>query len=635
MDAKFDDENNPIPADRSKKFKNLLAPSKVLRDPIHGDIFLTDLELTIINTKGFQRLHSIKQLGLAYLVYPGANHTRFAHSIGTLYMAQKIIDAINKNPFHRVTITDSYQVALTRVCALLHNIGSVPFGHAIEDGNLIPDDWKDQERIEYFLGSDSEIGQILLDTTSQEFLDDLKATLVARKDDEIGHLKYPFISDIVKNGLCADLLDYIGRDAYHVGSKESFDSRLLRYLFIQDNEPEKGRLMLNVSPRGKIRRDVVTGFIDLIETYCSLAEKVWFHRTKLSASAMLAKSVAATPWVTTHTRFLYESRDDELLYELEKNGSETSKYIISRLRRRQVYKPIYAILSDVSSHPRTAAKVVEGLLHKFRKPLERDDFEQKLEEQSNLPSGSIVLYCPHLNISIPAVRTRILWRDHICTIDNVPEKEIKRKIDNMLERYKRLFRIFVFMDPELAKQEPLARNVFLYCQRSLLVSSQLDLYQRMLPTQVPPTQQLPDQDIIETLKQIISSQGFNIFEEKSLPGLPGYSADLVARKGEQYYVFEVKRAKKPPDERELVNYLVHIGKAYSSYLSAKSNILGKEQAEGEVNTFLVLVDIEPTKELRRILRNTGIGLVLLSSDELWRISKGLMKADELSIAGLN
>lgn len=99
MNAKFEEDNRGTITDQSDKFARLLTPSKVFRDPIHGDIFLNDLELKLVDTDVFQRLRSLKQLGLADLIYPAANHTRFEHSIGTLHMAQRIIDSINKNPF--------------------------------------------------------------------------------------------------------------------------------------------------------------------------------------------------------------------------------------------------------------------------------------------------------------------------------------------------------------------------------------------------------------------------------------------------------------------------------------------------------------------------------------------------------
>ena len=66
----------------------------VLRDPVHGDVYLTHEELRVLDTPEVQRLRGIKQLGTAYLVYPGAVHTRFDHSIGTVHVAQKMIEAI-------------------------------------------------------------------------------------------------------------------------------------------------------------------------------------------------------------------------------------------------------------------------------------------------------------------------------------------------------------------------------------------------------------------------------------------------------------------------------------------------------------------------------------------------------------
>ena len=71
--------------------------STVLRDPVHGDIELSREEVRILDTAEFQRLRGVKQLGTAYLVYPGATHTRFEHSVGCLHMADRLLQSINKN----------------------------------------------------------------------------------------------------------------------------------------------------------------------------------------------------------------------------------------------------------------------------------------------------------------------------------------------------------------------------------------------------------------------------------------------------------------------------------------------------------------------------------------------------------
>ena len=108
---------------------------KILRDPIHQDIFVTNEELKLIDTKAFQRLRGIKQLGTSVYIYPGATHTRFEHSIGTLYVANKIIELVynnsNTSEQYKNLIKDNY--LLIRMGALLHDISHLPFGHSLED----------------------------------------------------------------------------------------------------------------------------------------------------------------------------------------------------------------------------------------------------------------------------------------------------------------------------------------------------------------------------------------------------------------------------------------------------------------------------------------------------------------------
>jgi len=91
-----------------------------IRDPVHGDINISGLELRIINTEEFQRLRKIRQLATAYLVYPGALHTRFEHSIGTMH----ITGLLASN-----AVDDSDIVSQLRIVALLHDIGHSAFSH--------------------------------------------------------------------------------------------------------------------------------------------------------------------------------------------------------------------------------------------------------------------------------------------------------------------------------------------------------------------------------------------------------------------------------------------------------------------------------------------------------------------------
>ena len=102
--------------------------SKRIRLP-NIDVRLTDDEIAITQTRPFQRLNFLKQLGLAYLVYPGATHTRGAHSLLCLHEANHILSELGN-------VEESDRAAI-RVAALLHDIGHVPFSHTLEDEHLV------------------------------------------------------------------------------------------------------------------------------------------------------------------------------------------------------------------------------------------------------------------------------------------------------------------------------------------------------------------------------------------------------------------------------------------------------------------------------------------------------------------
>ncbi|MBI4865124.1 MAG: HD domain-containing protein [Candidatus Riflebacteria bacterium] len=105
-----------------------LVPAKLIVDSVHGDIHLTEREWRVLDTAAFQRLRNLKQLGMAQITYPNATHTRFAHSLGTLGIMAKILDAVDRN---------NYSLSLQarenlRLAALLHDVGHYPYSHLME-----------------------------------------------------------------------------------------------------------------------------------------------------------------------------------------------------------------------------------------------------------------------------------------------------------------------------------------------------------------------------------------------------------------------------------------------------------------------------------------------------------------------
>src|SRR5690606_34181616 len=101
----------------------------LVRDPVHGDIVLDAVQAAVLDRPEVQRLRGIKQLGLAYLVYPGALHTRFDHSLGVCAMAQRIVASLRAQG---AEVADELARAIG-IAALLHDATHVPFGHTFED----------------------------------------------------------------------------------------------------------------------------------------------------------------------------------------------------------------------------------------------------------------------------------------------------------------------------------------------------------------------------------------------------------------------------------------------------------------------------------------------------------------------
>ena len=110
------------------------------RDPIHGFIEVTEQELKIINSAPFQRLRNIHQLATTYLVYHGAEHTRFGHSIGVMHLTSRVFDSITKKNPNLFSDNDeenekkeAWYRQLLRLIGLTHDLGHAPFSHASEE----------------------------------------------------------------------------------------------------------------------------------------------------------------------------------------------------------------------------------------------------------------------------------------------------------------------------------------------------------------------------------------------------------------------------------------------------------------------------------------------------------------------
>ena len=197
------------------------------RDPIHTFISVRTDERRVIDSAPFQRLRNIHQLALSYLVYPGATHKRFEHSLGVMELASKIYDVVTaqQNIFHdsvRNIIPDEegkrYWKAVLRMAALCHDVGHLPFSHAAED-ELLPKGY-DHERLTQDLIRSSEMNQIWNSMTPPLRADDIvKLAVGAKKAAPLQLDTWEAILSeiIVGDAFGGDRMDYLLRDSYHAG----------------------------------------------------------------------------------------------------------------------------------------------------------------------------------------------------------------------------------------------------------------------------------------------------------------------------------------------------------------------------------------------------------------------------------
>jgi HD superfamily phosphohydrolase len=299
---------------------NLLRPNKTITDPVHGDIYLNKLETMVADSRSMQRLRGVRQLGTTHLVYPGATHSRFSHSIGTLRAAQDLLDAVSDNrsgprpaddlfnewpstPASGSTISVFDQrwaevTVLTRLGALLHDLCHVPFGHTIEDDLkvLVPHD----RNIPRFHRLWALFPEELRDLMNR--LPDLRRELlplIISKDPTTGAnydvqmMRYPFVYDIVGNTICADLIDYLQRDHLNTGLPIGLGHRFANDFYVSRSHFvfRNSRMVIRITRGAQRRVDIVTELLKFLRFRYELSERVLYHHAKLSADAMLAKTL--------------------------------------------------------------------------------------------------------------------------------------------------------------------------------------------------------------------------------------------------------------------------------------------------------------------------------------------------------
>src|SRR5665647_2056127 len=321
---------------RSTRRATVQSHPHVIRDPLRGDVRLTEYEYRLLNTPEMQRLRWIRQLGLTNLVYPGADHSRLSHSIGSLERAESMLRAIEMIEGIRV---DADLREQTRLYALLHDVTHIAAGHTIEDqlGFFERHD-ENQGRFARLLGKeDSVLGSLLRSTVA--------GTVTIERLESPGSLGDDFVGQAVSSPVGADVLDYLDRDAFHCGLDHRVDSAIFRQLrlYARDN-PSDRKLVSTTSGKYGIRVDREFAAESLLVERYAMFLKVYTHSAKLAADAMLGKALAELAGTRGSLKEAeFESLGDETLLQYLMASkkvlvSQTAARLKSRMLPRAVFR---------------------------------------------------------------------------------------------------------------------------------------------------------------------------------------------------------------------------------------------------------------------------------------------------------
>ncbi|MBZ5497897.1 MAG: HD domain-containing protein [Acidobacteriia bacterium] len=391
---------------------------KLLRDAAHGDIELEPLEVELVDTPEFQRLRGIKQLGTAYLVYPSATHTRFEHSLGTSWMARRMIEALRRTG----SISPDEATAIC-VAALLHDVTHIPFGHTLEDERrVLPRHDKDETRFAHFLLESSLAKRLQTSGYQDQVLRILRG--------EAG-----FASEIITGAITADLLDYLRRDTYFVGFSQYYDPRVFQSFIL-----DRGRFVVNLEKHGMLRRDALSELVNLLRIRYTLSERVYFHHTKIASGAMISKAVELAISSGLQLKEMHKLKDETLIWILrERNGTNPAiAHILNCLESRQLYRACFVLTVDVGEDRQ---KEIVDRYH--FSPADREQLEARIAGAAGLEAHQVIVYCPSIGMSLPEAEVLVgLENGRIVPLAGSNNEEIRV----LKQKHKALWKFFVFID---------------------------------------------------------------------------------------------------------------------------------------------------------------------------------------------
>ena len=332
-----------------------------IKDPIYGYIRLSDVEKTIIDTLAVQRLRRIRQLAGAEYVYPAANHTRFEHVLGTMYLAGVVAENLPVN-------LSKEERQKVRLAALLHDVGHAPFSHLFEP-LLVKYLNRNHEAVSTWIIADSALTDVIssLGFDPKE-LSELAVGKLSRTDK-------PFLNQIISSSFDVDKMDFIVRDSYHTGAGYgSVD--VFRLIYTMD--VVHGNLAADITALPTLE--------SLILARLESFRAIYFHRACRAVQIMLLKALENAKEdleiLKVKTADEYLEWDDYGIWS-KLHTNPRSRGIIKALSERRLLKCAYEktfyardeLVSSVFTKENVRLKLEEEIAVKARVPTSDVDID--------------------------------------------------------------------------------------------------------------------------------------------------------------------------------------------------------------------------------------------------------------------
>jgi HD superfamily phosphohydrolase len=388
-----------------------VVPQKIVHDPVHGSIRVSGLDMRLLDSAELQRLAQIKQLGLANLVFPGANHTRLEHSLGACTIADRLAVELDLDEEDRTRLT---------AAAILHDVGHGPFSHTLEGAvfsELGFDHVEHSRRIirgeaealprgeREELGSPKAVHQLV----EEEGLD--PAEVASLLEGGKGPTIFDFAPDgnrgegldpvnrhlrqIIHGVVDVDQIDYLMRDSHYTGVAHGVIDvdRLLQTLVLSDGELA-------------VKRGGVSALEGMLVARGLMYSSVYFHKTARIAELMLARAVErnANPQLMRRVMSL---TDGELMAEL--SDLDGTRDAVLRLKYRRLHKAAYQL------HISDATEAQKESMMDLSKPATRRAFEDELARKTGLDEGLVIVDVPAAELLLSEPR---LYTTHIRVYDD-------------------------------------------------------------------------------------------------------------------------------------------------------------------------------------------------------------------------